>query len=228
MRTPVEALEARMGYSFKDRSLLDQALTHRSYVNENPGGGPSNQRLEFLGDAVLQLFLTESLFSRFPEEREGVLSTRRAALARGDMLAALGLEIGLDRCLRMGAAESTSGGSSKASALEDALEALIGAVYLDGGPSQARSLVLSLYGDLDRRLAGTEESNPKGRLQELIQPTHGNKALRYEVVQTLGADHAREFEVAVYLVDREIGRGRGTSKKAAEENAARTALEDLR
>ena len=228
MTTPRDELQARLGYSFCDPSLLTAALTHPSFVNEAAGEGPSNQRLEFLGDAVLQLVLTETLFRRFPEEREGVLSTRRASLARGEMLASIGLEVGLDQCLRMGAAEATSGGRSKAAALEDAMEALIGAVYLDGGAERAHSLVLALYGDLARRLAGTEESNPKGRLQELIQPTHGNGALRYEVVQTLGADHAREFEVAVFLVGREVGRGRGSSKKAAEENAARAALEALR
>jgi ribonuclease-3 len=189
----------------------------------------NNQRLEFLGDAVLQLVLTEALFRQFPAEREGLLSKRRAALAKGSFLARLAQEIGLGPVLRMGASEESSGGRHRAAALEDALEALIGALYLDAGLEETRRVVLALYGNLDERLAGTDTTeNPKGQLQERVQPAHGNTALRYEVVSMTGEDHAREYEVTVYLLDRELGRGHGTSKKQAEEAAARAGLHVLR
>jgi ribonuclease-3 len=222
---PLEALVARVGHDFKDPALLARALTHPSYLPEHPEASENNQRLEFLGDAVLQLILTESLFELYPGEREGGLSKRRAALTKGAFLAELAREAGLDACLRLGASEETTGGRARASTLEDAFEALVGALYLDGGLPAARRMVAAIYGDLAGRLASVGETdNPKGRLQELLQPVHGNNALRYEVVAAEGADHARAYEVAVFLLDRELGRGRGPSKKLAEEAAARAAL----
>jgi ribonuclease-3 len=218
-------LEARIGHTFRDRSLLERALTHASRLQDQPEIGESNQRLEFLGDAVLQLVLTETLFNLFPGDREGVLSKRRAALANGAFLASLARDAGLDRCLRLGASEESTGGRTRASALEDAFEALIGAVYLDDGLPAARRVIFTLYGDLAARLAHADEiENPKGRLQEIVQPLHGNNALRYEVINIVGEDHAREYEVAVLLLERPIGTGRGSSKKLAEEAAARVAL----
>src|SRR5687767_15223404 len=181
--------------------------------------------MEFLGDAVLQLILTEALFELFPGDREGLLSKRRAALANGVFLARLAREIGLDRALRLGASEESTGGRMRAAALEDAFEALVGAIYLDADFRATRRVVLGIYRDLPERLAAVEDvENPKGRLQELVQPVHGNTALRYEVLSIQGEDHAREYEVAVYLHDRQLGSGRGTSKKQAEEAAARGAL----
>ena len=222
------ALQTRLGHVFKNPGLLERALTHPSRLQDDPGIGQSNQRLEFLGDAVLQLILTEELFSLYPGEREGPLSKRRAALANGSFLARLAGELGLAECLRLGSSEEAGGGRRKASALEDAFEALVGAIYLDGGLPAARSAVLGWYGDLDSRLAHIgDDDNPKGRLQEKVQPEYGNLALRYDVVGIEGADHARAYEVAVLLLDRELGRGRGPSKKAAEEAAARAALETL-
>jgi ribonuclease-3 len=227
MNGPLSVLEGRIGHVFGDPALLAEAVTHRSFLNENPGSGLSNQRLEFLGDAVLQLILTEELFRRYPGEREGVLSKRRAALAKGEFLAKLAVEVGLDAVIRFGAAEAASGGRRKATALEDALEATVGAVYLDSDLAEARRVVLALYGDFETRLTGIDQENPKGRLQERVQPEHGNSAIRYEVTAIAGEDHAREYEVAVFLLDRQIGSGRGPSKKAAEENAARAALSEL-
>lgn len=219
------SLQARIGHAFRDRSLLDRALTHSSYLQDHPEAGESNQRLEFLGDAVLQLILTERLFELFPAEREGVLSRRRAILANGPFLVRLAREIGLAANLRLAGSEESTGGRTRASALEDAFEALIGAVYQDGGLPAARAVVLGVYGDFGARLASAEDDeNPKGRLQELVQPRHGNHALRYEVTQITGADHAREFEVVLYLLERAVGTGRGSSKKLAEEAAARDAL----
>lgn len=225
MSTPLARLQDRLGYRFRDSALLECALTHPSFLPEHPTVRESNQRLEFLGDAVLQLVLTEELFRLFPGDREGLLSRRRASLAKGLSLVTLAREVGLDASLRLGSSEESTGGRARASTLEDAFEAIVGAVYLDSDLPTTRRVVLALYGPLAERLAATEnEDNPKGRLQEKVQPKHGNHALRYEVTSTEGEDHARAFSVAVFLHDRELGRGRGPSKKTAEEAAAREAL----
>jgi ribonuclease-3 len=227
MSAATDQLQAHLGYTFRQPNLLELAITHPSFLPENPDA-ECNQRLEFLGDAVVQLVLTEALFQLFPAEREGVLSKRRAALANGTFLARLSREIGLDACLRLGTSEESTGGRLRAAALEDAFEALIGAIYLDAEFSTARRVMLAVYGSLHERLAAVESAeNPKGRLQEIVQPAHGNGALRYEVVRTDGADHAREYEVTVFLQDRPLGTGRGTSKKLAEESAAHAALKNL-
>jgi len=228
MTGDLKMLQGRIRYVFRDPAHLARALTHASWVQDNPGGGGNNQRLEFLGDSVLQLILTEALFALFPEDREGDLSKRRAILGKGEFLSGLAREIGLDRCLRLGANEEATGGRARDAALEDAFEALVGAVSLDGGLESARQTVLGVYGDLRARLGSLEgHANPKGRLQEIVQPMHGNQAIRYEVLSTGGADHERKYEVAVHLLDRRIGTGRGPSKKLAEEEAARAALATL-
>lgn len=225
MSSDLPQLQARIGYTFRDESRLLLALTHPSYLQDNPDTPDSNQRLEFLGDAVLQLVLTEELFRIYPEEREGVLSQRRAALTKGASLSRLAREIHLDRHLRLGASEENTGGRHRDSALEDAFEALIGAVFLDGHLSGAEQMLTAVYGPLPERLAVFErDENPKGRLQERIQPEHGNNALRYEIVGTTGEDHAREYEVVVFFKDQPIGRGRASAKKLAEEGAAREGL----
>lgn len=227
--SPLAALQSRLTYTFSDSNLLERAVTHTSYLPEHPDVAESNQRLEFLGDAVLQLILTEALFELYPGDREGLLSKRRAALTKGAFLVELARELRLDECLLLGSSEESSGGRSRASALEDAFEALVGALYLDSGMAVTRRIVLGLYGHLPDRLNATEdEENPKGRLQELVQPRFGNRALRYEVLRIEGEDHARAYEVAVYLHDRMLGTGRGSSKKLAEEAAARTGLETLK
>jgi ribonuclease-3 len=221
-------LQKQLGYAFRDPALLERALTHSSRLQDDRGAGESNQRLEFLGDAVLQLVVTRALFDLYPQEREGGLSQSRAALTKGSFLSQLARELGLPACLRLGASEEAAGGRDKASALEDAFEALVGALYLDSDFSTAQRVVLAMYGDLLGRLSGAEgRENPKGRLQELVQPEHGNLALRYEVTATLGEDHAREYEVSVFLRERHLGGGRGPSKKLAEEAAAREALAAL-
>jgi ribonuclease III len=221
-------LQERIGHTFRDRSLLERAVTHLSYLADHPEVKESNQRLEFLGDAVLQILIAEELFNLFPHEREGMLSKRRALLVNGNFLAQLAREIALDECLRLGASEAATGGRSRASSLGDAMEALVGALYLDSDIDKTRRVVRDLYGPLPDRLAVVEDvENPKGRLQELVQPVHGNTALRYEVLGITGEDHAREYAVVVYLNDRQLGSGRGTSKKLAEESAARAALQSM-
>jgi ribonuclease-3 len=228
MSAGTAALEARIGYSFRDPAMLERALTHPSFLQDHPGAGGNNQRLEFLGDSVLQLVLTEALFALFPDDREGELTKRRAVLGKGLFLATLARDIGLDACLRLGVNEESTGGRSRDAALEDAFEAMIGAVNLDGGFEAARRTALGIYGDLNARLEAMEShANPKGRLQEIVQPEHGNNALRYELIATEGADHEKVYEVGVHLLDRHLGTGRGTSKKIAEEEAARAALRTI-
>lgn len=222
------ALQQRIDYRFKEPALLIEALTHGSYLQDHPEAGPHHQRLEYLGDSVLQFILTVALYHEFPDEREGVLSRRRAVLAKGGFLTQMARDLGLDACLRLNKSEEDAGGRQRASILEDAFEALIGALYLDSDLPTTQRLVLAWYGPLATRLAGSEEGdNPKGRLQELIQPTHGNTALSYEVISTTGPRHARVYEVDVLLEGTKIGSGTGSSKKVAEEAAARVALASL-
>ncbi len=217
-------IEQRLGYRFRDRALLQRALTHPSWQPESAGAADHNQRLEFLGDAVLNFVIADELFRARLEEREGRLTQRRATLIRGPMLAELALELGLDRGLRVGRSEERT----KSSALEDAFEAVIGAIYLDSDLASARATILRVYGDLASRAAASPaDDNPKGALQEQVQPKHGNHALRYELIGVEGADHARTYEVAVFLHEQRLGVGRGTSKQAAETAAARHALTQL-
>lgn len=222
-------LEERLGYRFANQALLLEALTHSSYPQEQPDAGPNNQRLEFLGDSVLQFILTDALYREHPEEREGALSRRRAVLAKGDCLAQLARDLGLATCLRLSPSEEESGGRERLSILEDAFEAIVGAVFLDSDLATTQRLVLAWYGSFEQRLAGTANSeNPKGQLQEIVQPLHGNMALSYEVSDTTGPRHARTYHVDVLLKGEKIGSGSGTSKKLAEEAAARVALVHLR
>ncbi|MBC8008634.1 MAG: ribonuclease III [Burkholderiales bacterium] len=221
---PLVSLQTRLGHVFANPAVLREAITHPSYFYEHPTEGPHNQRLEFLGDAVLQLIITEAIYARFPAEPEGVLSRHRAALTNGRHLAHLSLELGLDAALLLGGSEASTGGRARASNLEDVFEALVGALQLDAGPTRTREIVLAAYGPLGPRLALGLQDNPKGRLQELIQPTHGTTPLRYETAQIAGPDHAREFASKVFLGERLLGEGGGPSKKAAEEAAARAAL----
>lgn len=221
--SPLAALSDRLGHVFRAPALLVEALTHPSYVQDHPEAAPHNQRLEFLGDAVLQIVIADALFRLFPDVREGLLTRRRSILVNRQMLATLARELGAETALRFGKSEPH--GAELPSALSDAFEALVGAVYLDSDFPTVRAVVLRAYGDLEARLRANEgHDNPKGRLQEIVQPKHGNEALRYDLIATSGEHHAREYEVAVLLLDREIGRGKGSSKKTAEEEAARAAL----
>ncbi|BET67482.1 ribonuclease III [Opitutales bacterium ASA1] len=216
--------QARIGHVFRDRGLLELCLTHPSVLQQKPSA-PHNQRLEFLGDAVLQLIVTERLHALFPDEREGPLTSRRATITRGVFLADLAREIGIDRVLRVSAAERALDGHLRNAALEDAVEALVAAVFLDSDFEHTRNVVLAWYGDLHERLARyATRINPKGRLQELVQPLHGNNALAYRVTRDHGPPHAKEFDVEVTLLGQVLGRGSGTSKKEAEERAADDAL----
>jgi ribonuclease III len=227
MHPPLDSLEEGLGYHFRNRDLLERALTHPSYCQAG-GKGDHNQRLEFLGDAVLGLVLAEELYARLPSKREGVLTRNRSALAKGAHLSALARDLGLAPHLRLSEAEARNAGRQRDSILEDALEATIGAIYLDAGFDTARAVVGRWLGDLQERLGELLGAhNPKGRLQELIQPQHGNGAIVYHVIEESGPDHAKEFEVEVRILGVAHGTGRGSSKKEAEEFAAQAALAQL-
>jgi ribonuclease-3 len=217
-------LETVLGYPFRDIGLLNQALTHASLGHEGQGGRRDNQRLEFLGDAVLQLTLSDALYARLPDADEGVLTKARARLVSAKALAQLGRHIGLGSMLAMGRGEEANGGRDRESSLADAVEAVAGAVFLDGGLDAARGVVLRLFADeLETILAAPIETNPKGQLQELIQAVSCTSAV-YKIVAERGADHSKTFEAAVSWLDTSLGTGTGKSKKDAETQAAQSAL----
>lgn len=216
-------LEEVLGHHFANRDLLVTALTHRSYANEHRAEGRrDNEKLEFLGDAVLDLTVGHMLMDRYPSLREGQLSVTRSQVVSEHGLSSLARELGLGDWLYLGKGELRSGGRFKASILADAMEALIAAVYLDGGFIAAWQLVERLF---ENSLASVEETgfyDFKTRLQELAQSRLKATPV-YRVVATSGPDHAKQFEVAVEISDREWGRGQGASKKRAEQYAAANA-----
>lgn len=223
----ISELEGRIGYTFKDKQLLLSALTHPSYTKQ-AGILEHNQRLEFLGDAVLGLVLAEQLFSGFEDQREGVLTRYRSMLIKGSQLCRLARELELGTFLQIGDAEDSQGGRDRASILEDAFEAMVGAVYLDGGLPAAKSTICKIFGDLEKRIKQSlQRHNPKGKLQELFQPALGNDSIAYQLVEATGPDHLKEFTVQVWVGGKCLGTGSGNSKKIAEEEAARVALESL-
>ena len=222
------ALQTRLGYTFRDESLLRLALTHPSIAHEQRAPGQHNQRLEFLGDAVLQLALTRELYEKFPAVGEGPLTKARAKLVNRRTLAVHGRELGLGAHLILSRGEERHGGRERPSALADTYEALVGAVFLDGGYDAARDFILreftSAFGALD---VIPILENPKGELQEFLQ-ARSPEAPQYHVATTAGPDHDRVFECVVRHNGVELARGAGKSKKAAESEAALAALEKLR
>ncbi|MFW6353247.1 MAG: ribonuclease III [Verrucomicrobiota bacterium] len=220
----LSALEEALGHEFADPGLLERALTHPSYCQAVPDA-EHNQRLEFLGDSVLGLVLADALYHAFPKKREGVLTHNRSMLAKGAHLSGLAAQLGLPARLRMSEAEVRNGGRERASILEDALEAVIGAIYLDSDFQTTHRVVRGWLGNLEQRLGALGGAhNPKGRLQELLQPGLGNGVIDYCLVETEGPDHARCFTFEVYVAGTLAGRGSGSSKKEAEEQAAAAAL----
>jgi ribonuclease-3 len=221
-------LQIRLGYSFRDENLLRLALTHPSVAHEAAAAMQHNQRLEFLGDSVLGLALTRALFEKFPAADEGDLTKSRAKLVNAGSLAARARELGLGAHLILSRGEENTGGRERASALADAFEALLGAIFLDGGFEAAREFVLREFAaDFSALAEGTDFQNPKGELQELLQ-SRSPRAPDYEFISATGPDHDRIFECAVRHDGVELARGTGKSKKAAESAAALAALEKLR
>ncbi len=220
-----EWLAGRIDYRFERPELLDQALAHRSWCAEQ-GDAASNERLEFLGDAVLGLVVAEHTYRTYGELSDGTMSKVRAAVVNTRILAEVALELGLAEHLRLGRGEHQSGGRAKESILADATEAVIGAVYLDGGLEVARGMVLSLLeGRIAAAVGEPGESDHKSRLQE-ESVRLGRGVPRYEVVG-FGPDHARRYQATVYVAGQCLGTGEGRSKKDAEQVAAQAAYRSL-
>jgi ribonuclease-3 len=223
-----EELQSKLGYTFRDLELLKLALTHPSVAHEQGTPMQTNQRLEFLGDAVLQLVLTRELYEKFPAFDEGPLTKARAKLVNRRTLAEHGSALSLGANLMLSRGEETHGGRERPSALADAYESLVGAVFLDGGFEAAREFILREFsGDLGGLTVIPIMENPKGELQEMLQAISA-EAPQYNVVSATGPDHDRVFECTVEHAGVELARGRGKSKKAAESEAALAALIKLR
>ena len=220
----MESLENRLGYRFRNRELLAEALNHSSYANEHRGGLGSNERLEFLGDSVLGFVSAEYLFQGHPDLPEGDLTRMRAALVCEQSLYEVARELELGSYLKLGRGEEAGGGRERQSILADAVEAVFAAVYLDGGIEQVRALIIRVL--LSRAPAAEERKDYKTTLQEVAQRRIG-QVLTYHMVSQSGPDHNKMFLFEVRLNDRAIGRGEGRSKKEAEQAAARDALEHM-
>jgi ribonuclease-3 len=217
-----DALTHQLGHTFQDGGLLQQALTHSTFANEQPQGTPSYERLEFLGDAVLQLLVSEHLYAAMPHAPEGELSRRRAQLVREPTLAALARTLGLDTCVRVGSGQRPP--DVPASVLADVVEAVLAAVYLDGGLQAARNAFGPLWSTL--AALGQQHIDYKTRLQEACHRLHFD-APCYEVTAVDGPAHARQFHLTLRVGPELTAQGVGTSKKAAEQLCARQALEAL-
>ncbi len=218
-------LQQRLGHPFRDPALLAAALTHSSFANESREPAPvDNERLEFLGDAVLGLAVGLRLFRDFPAAREGELSRLRAELVSAPRLAVVARALGLGECLRLGRGEARSGGRDKENLLADALEALIGAVFLDAGFAAAGSVVEKLFA---AAVPGAEPAlrDCKTALQELLQARRQRPA--YRLAESSGPDHRRSYRIEVLVEEQVLGTGEGPTKKRAEQEAARRALESL-
>ena len=219
-------LPERLGLNLRDPEAIRQAFVHSSYYNENPHAASGhNERLEFLGDAVIGLVVSRLLYERYPDHDEGFLTARRASLVNRDALAALALEVGLDRYLLLGRGEAEAGGATRPSLLAAAFEAVAGAVFLTEGLDAARGWLRRLFA---AQLDGAEETEPpksaKSRLQEWAQREHRVKP-HYELVSTIGPAHDQTFTVAAILRGRRLAIGSGSSRQRAEEQAAGAALE---
>ena len=222
----VSKLESILNYSFENKALLGEALTHSSYANERKiNKVHCNERLEFLGDAVLEMISSEYLFDKYPDMEEGKLSKLRASLVCEPALYVSSKRIGLGELILLGKGEEQSGGRERPSITSDAFEAVLGALFIDGGIEEARKLVMEhvLY-DTDSFI---EIKDPKSLLQEMIQSKCHNAKIEYRLTDATGPEHSKVFTVTVYINDKECGSGQGTNKKIAEKNAAREAVKSL-
>ena len=221
-----EELEKIIGYSFKDKQLLKKALTHSSYANEKKLGKLGcNERLEFLGDAVLELVSSDYFYKNFPKLPEGELTKKRASMVCEPSLAYCAREFSLPRYLLLGKGEDMTGGRNRDSIVSDATEALLGAIYLDGGFASAKEFVLKfILNDMENKQLFFDS---KTILQEIIQED-GTKSVQYELVKEEGPDHNKSFTVNVLIDGQVLGNGTGHTKKAAEQKAAYEAIQKLR
>jgi ribonuclease-3 len=220
---PLSDIPQRIGHAFKDTELLERALTHKSYANENKVPY-HNERMEFLGDAVLGLVISEYLMKTCPDSTEGDLSRLRAAVVSEPALAAVSRKIGLGDYLLLGKGEDQTGGRNKDSLLADCLEALIAAVYLDAGKDAAESLIIRFFEEVIKKTSASGGSlDYKTELQERCQDQL-KQLPEYRIVSETGPDHQKQFEMEVWIKGQLAGRGTGKSKKEAEQRAAREAL----
>lgn len=219
----MKALQNKIGYSFKNKNYLIEAMTHSSFANERDSGMRCNERMEFLGDAVLSIISAQLLFEKYPDMPEGELSKLRSSLVCTESLSDFARQIDLGNALLLGKGEANTGGHDRPSILENAFEALIAAVYLDGGMEAARKFVL---GFLNKALENHQINfkDYKTILQEVVQKNPGEN-VNYVLVDEIGPDHNKEFVMEVHLNSNVIGTGRGKSKKSAEQAAAKEALE---
>ncbi len=221
----LEQLEEKIGYQFDCPDLPVQALTHKSYSNEQPSRIPHNERLEFLGDAVLELALSDWVFHQYPDIPEGALTRIRAEVVSESGLEKIARDLNLGSGLRLGKGEEKSGGREKPSLLSDALEAVLGAVYLDGGFAEACAVVERICAaDIKRSAENRYGTDYKTCLQERLQASHG-RLPQYILVEASGPDHERVFSIEVRFDGKLLGRGQGASKKRAEQQAAAAALD---
>ncbi|MDO4622147.1 MAG: ribonuclease III [Eubacteriales bacterium] len=218
----LQELEKRIGYVFQEYSWLETAMRHSSYANEKKlGHAGCNERLEFLGDAVLETISSEYLYDHYPDMTEGELTRLRASLVCEPTLAYDARQFHMEEFLLLGKGEEATGGRKRDSVVSDALEALIGAIFKDGGFEEARRFILQfIMNDVENKKLFHDS---KTRLQEMIQAV-SKEEIRYVIVSEKGPDHDKTFVAEVYLGERRIGRGEGRSKKAAEQNAAYEAL----
>jgi len=222
-----EHFSKRLYLPFKNYFLLSRALTHRSYLNENKDAIEDNERLEFLGDAVLDFIVADWLYNHYPEKPEGDLTRLRAALVHTDQLASFAKQIDLGLALRLGRGEVQAGGRDRNSLLCDAFEALIGALFLHGGISEVKEFMIPLLKDsVDLIFKNHLADDTKSRLQEWAQGK-GFTSPQYALISEEGPDHAKIFEMEVSISRKPYGRGRGSSKQTAEKAAAREALLEI-
>lgn len=225
---PIDRLAERIGYRFRTPRLLTAALTHKSSLNESPDPDrEDNERLEFLGDAVLDLVISERFLSDFPDAPEGELSKLKARTVSEAALSQVARRLDLGGALVLGRGEELTGGRDKPSLLADALEAVIAAVYLDGGLAAARHVVLTTFSELFENLSRAEGSDHKTELQEICQRDFSELPV-YRVLRESGPDHHKQFDVELLIRGEVYGVGTGRSKKEAEQQAARRALDRLR
>ncbi len=222
----LEKLETKLGVAFQNQDLLQQALVHRSYLNENPGFRlDHNERLEFLGDAVLELVVTEILYAEFPDKPEGELTNLRAALVNANMLSDVARDLGFNDHLLLSRGEAKDEGRARQYILANAFEAVVGALYLDQGYRVAHDFIeRTLIGHLPRIVEQHLYRDPKSRFQEAAQEKAGSTPT-YEVLEQWGPDHAKHFVVGVFVGRELVAKGDGPSKQAGEEAAAKAGLE---
>lgn len=224
-----QKLAERLGYEFRETKLLRNALTHSSSINETHRRyWDNNERLEFLGDAVLEMVISERLYRLLPQEEEGRLTRLRSSIVCEESLAEIGQRLGIGEALILGKGEERSGGRNRSSMIADGVEAIIGAIYLDGGWDQVRTAVLRLFDSvISRALEGKLHSDYKTALQERLQ-VNGDVDIQYVLDGQEGPDHAKVFYTSVAVDGVVLGSGSGRSKKEAEQNAAKAAMKDMR